>query len=91
MINAKNIIPFSNATDYQCWLSANCEKCRKYHEDLDNRGYSKCEIEGAIALSSCGEGLTEEMIKRMGGVQSTTSSEDYNFFHQKCTEMEAIK
>ncbi len=85
------IIPFSNATDYQCWLYANCEKCKKYHEDLDEHGYSKCEIEGAIVLSSCGEGLTEEMVQRMGGVQSEQCLQDYNFFSTEVYRIRASK
>lgn len=87
---SEGIIPFTNATDYQCWLYANCEKCRKYHENLDDNGYSKCEIDQAIALSACGIGMTDELANRMGGVKFEEFPDSYNFFQRSCTEIELM-
>ena len=44
---------FSNGTEYQEFLSRNCEKCPHYvHYDEDTLENPACEIEEDIALSS---------------------------------------
>lgn len=83
----KGIIPFSNGTDFMCWSEANCCQCRKTVEDLDEQGFSKCEIEYAIALSSMGEGMTPEMAMRMGGVESEQYPGSWDFFQNPCSEI----
>lgn len=60
-----NIQPFSNGTEFECWLSANCYECKKYY-DVDDDGYSKCEIENALAYATITGYIDEPIALRMG-------------------------
>ena len=57
------MIPFSNGSQFMDWLSANCDRCKKYNEDVDKT----CDIEYALGMAYVNDGkITDEMAKRCG-------------------------
>lgn len=56
---------FSNASEFSCWTSKNCDKCKKY-QLRDDMGFSACEIENSIFDVACGGSMPVEVATRMG-------------------------
>lgn len=60
-----SIRPFSNGSEFECWMHTNCYRCEKYYV-VDISGYSTCEIENAIADATATGVVSEEIAARMG-------------------------
>ena len=52
------IIPFSCGSEYTCWHSNNCCKCKKYSENIDNT----CRLEYALAYACVTDGKMKKSI-----------------------------
>lgn len=74
------IKPFSNGSEFECWLGSNCYQCEKHqYED-------ECEIEIAIAEAMITGFVSENTAHRMGMVKSKSGWE-----HTSCKEIIPIQ
>ena len=76
------ITPFSNATEFECWLSSNCYNCEKYYKTNNEEGYSICEIEIVIAEASITGSVYVPIALRMGMVRVESGWQ-----HTSCKEV----
>ena len=59
--------PFSNHTDYACWVYRNCDRCTKAG-DVSEAGSSDCDIFEAIHDAAGGIDIPDEVAVRFGDV-----------------------
>jgi hypothetical protein len=65
--------PFSNGTEYHCFLDACCERCSKGDDYRNQTPYAEdreasCEIEEALSVSCVTDGeISDEMYARLFG------------------------
>jgi len=59
----KTMRPFSTGTEYAGWHSANCDKCKKYNEDINQT----CIYEYEIGLACIDDGtISEKSANKIG-------------------------
>lgn len=65
---ASKVVPFSNGSEYQSFMSMNCDCCTKqYDPDLDVGGEPPCLLEEELSLASIGDGtITAETAAKLG-------------------------
>jgi hypothetical protein len=75
------IQPFYCGSQYMDWLTANCERCKKY--DLEQ---SSCEIDSALFEACIDDGtVSEEIAVRMGFLVDGKQNGNYNWM---CPEVD---
>lgn len=74
------IQPFSNGSEFECWLGNNCYQCEKYRDEYE------CEIEVAIAEATITSVIDKTTARRMGMVESKSG-----WCHTSCKEIIPIQ
>jgi hypothetical protein len=82
-IKPEKYSPFANGSQFSDWQASNCERCKKYNEDMLVDDPNICEIDLALLGAYLDDGQVEKDIaQRMGFIDNR---EKYNW---KCTEVD---
>lgn len=62
----KQLVPFSNGTEYTMWQDANCHQCTKYENESTCEADARCKLAFYLDMGALGEDVPTEILMQVG-------------------------